>query len=340
MKKILTFILVFSVCLLLSDIYLKYSGIVSPMDTTLDHKYTDRYFSKNKVSYTFKESFGILKTDNNNSISYFSKQSDDSNYHVNLLGNSMVVGSEVFPRHHFATKISDSLGINIQSFAIHGMDIFSTFARYIDLKNQGLLKGQKTFVILPASFFYDTQYDPFYRIPSFVEDKIEIIDKPTKINSKQKQRVYPYMQASSLLTLSSKVISILSRGKLFNILFDKFYFTLSKTENETQFNKKESLKKKEILMMLNIWKNENVSFVYLGSLLKNETTKVQTDFSNECLALLVESGINYFDFSETLPQPISKAKSLYYHPVTKDYGHFNKDGHQYFSNQLIPFIIR
>lgn len=333
MKKVLTYLIVFGISIISFEIYLRYSGIVSPMDTTVNNQKDDRYFMKNKVSYTFKESFGILKTDNQNTITYPNKNTDSEN--INFFGTSMTVASEVFPRHHFGSYIANNSKYSVNNYAVHGMDIYSVFARY--LENRENVKNQKNYIFISAERFPDTKYDPFFLVPDFTKNPITVKNKESKKSSLSKKKVYPFMQNSSLLTLANKVRSIISRGLAPSILLDKFYFKSDKNTEKASY-KKPKINKDEILKMLEVWKNDNVKFVFLGNIETTNLNKEQIEFANECVSLLKLSGIEYFDFSKELPKDIPSRKAFYFHSVTKEYGHFNKDAHKYFAEKILPFI--
>jgi hypothetical protein len=332
MKKIVQFIGVFILGLVIIEAYLQLTNIVSPMDTTLVGDSQERYFMKNKVSFTFKESFGILKSDGKNTLTFGKKDGKP----LSFFGTSMTVASEVFPRQHFANLIGEEKGFSIRNFAVHGMDIYSIFGRYIQVKDQ--IDPKNTYVFISAERFPDTKYEAFFSVPEWENGKMTLVDQGSKASSQGKVKVYPLMQNSSILTLSNRVRSIISRGMAPSILLDKFYFDFSSKNQKTGVYKEPLVNKSDILRMLNTLKKDGVKLVFLGNIEVASLSKQQLNFAKSCLEMVKESGIEYFDFYSVLPQDIEERKAFYRHPVTKDYGHFNKQGHQFFAEKIKDFI--
>lgn len=293
------------------DVIFQQSKIISGLHVQVNKKGT--YFRSQFHAYFFNEGVGIQYTDSNGIMTFLPGQSKT----WNLYGDSYIEALQVFQRHHFANTLAKNKEVTIQNFGQSSMNFESMYARYFQVKDKH--RAEKHLFFISSDDFDTDDIGDFLALPTFTDS--DLILENTSFNYQQtlKRQVERNLQNSSTLMLAKSDLRQIKNGQTQTILFDKL-ITKPNLENHSQ----DLVKPKRVVQLLKRLNQEpNVVFIYRGKI----------PLSSTYFNYFKSAGIQLVNLQKAMDES-EQNKSFYYHKVTKTYGHWNREAHQFIATFL------
>lgn len=308
--NILKFVCTFLVSIFILEVFLSYSKIGQKYLTEIS-KDNERYFRKNMQDFFYKESFGIIKTNEEGIIEYKPK-SGIVKKNINLYGDGFLESMQVFPRLHFGQALADKKDYFIRNFGISGLDIY-TIAQRIK-KTQDENPSDLNIIFLSIKDFKYYPYDPYFPKVKIEENELVLSKSPE--NKDLKVKLIPYFTHSTLLNS----INLIRRDFNSKWLYNKFIQHPAKIKPKypTTTNAYFKYNKKEVNTILRELKKHNILVVYIAG----------TGNESEIVKNFKELQIPLLNLEEKYREENIKPKDLYYFPSTKTSGHWNLFAHK------------
>lgn len=309
-KKIITFIISFIIVIVCIEIWLNYSKIGQKYLTTFG-LHNERYFRPNMNDFFYKESFGIIKTNEYGFIDYKSQTSSPKKT-INLYGDGFLESMQVFPRLHFGQKIADQHNFYLRNFGISGLDLYTIYNRM--KKNEQQFPSDIDVVFLSIKDFKYYNYDDYFPKASVVNDSIKLGNIP--VNKDLKAKLVPVFQSATLINS----INLVRRQINPHFIQSKLFSHPAKIKENypSVSSNKYPFKRDEVKMILSDLKKRKILFVYIGGL-GDEV---------EIVKLFDELNIPLLNLEEVYRKENVSYKDLYYFPSTKTSGHWTVFAHQ------------
>lgn len=310
-KHIGLFILSALVTLVVIDVVFQQSKIITGLHVKVNEKGT--YFRSDFHGLHFNEGVGVQYTDSDGLVTYSPGHKES----WNLYGDSYIEALQVFQRHHFAQTLSEQRQITIKNLGQSNMNFESMYARYFQIKDQ--FPAQKHIFFISSDDFDTDDIGESLALPQFDDSNILVKNVQFVYHPTLKRTIEKQFENSSTLMLVKSDLRQVKNGQTQEILFDKFY-----TENKSVSNLSDLVKPKRVVQLLKALNQEpNVVFVYRGK-------KVMTERYRN---LFKEAHIDIIDLQDAM-EASGDYENYYYHKVTKTYGHWNREAHQFISSFL------
>lgn len=332
LRRICVFIVTFILVMLIIEVYLKFSEIVSTDLYELHDTFGRQYRPGHNLS-TFTEGFSISTI---NDYGYlgpgYPEEKPAGTIRIALLGDSFVQGFEVFGRYHHRTVIEQKLrktfntdAIEVMNFGRDSFDIYEMKCYYDNFVKE--FNPDFTVFIVSYNDFVQNRF-AFHPDFIYLDDKILLDDrfKDTSTYKTYTKTIF-FTQRFRTIKMLKNSISLISTGKFLPIVLGKFFKRKPRYDWESLVI--DTDKVKIIPAILDeLAKEENVYLVD-----KNEFT-----FKENILKLIRERNIKFYDPEKEFQALRDQGIHPNYWKVTNKTGHWNHHGHAVIGNYIADML--
>ena len=334
-KKIFLWLLSFLVTIIILDIFISRSWIIT-LSATDFSKELGRCRRKNMNFVYFNEGFSMGKFNQGRYVgAYYPEEKPSNTLRIGILGDSYVEGLQVFERNHFIRiaekKLYDKLKQKVQilNFGRSGFDLGDMYVYY-----QKLVKPYHCDYVM----FFVSNEDLHILQTDDLIPKVRINDKDSIYISYDEMPVaykkafikqLPISHLSSVFNLINKDRKIIKAGRWVPILLDKIakFFVndvpVEHSHGPTQVSKLSYL-------ILDKLRYEDSKIIIVN----RDKMDLNADFVKK-----IQPPLKYFEILK-VANLFNRGFDPYYWKVTNKYGHLNNRGHIYVGEALSNFNFK
>lgn len=299
------------ILILILELFLRVAGVQQPLWTEIDPVYGKLF--KADVPMTFyNEGFSLTDSDKSGFTSF--RSSSESTNIFTFYGDSYPEAHQVFKRHHFLKGIQENFeNVYAINLSMSGFDFSDSYTRY--LLFDSTLKSDHAFFFLSDDDFEQDDDDPYIPTIKLKDGELNLQNNfAVNAGATTHKYILPLLRKSSLAYLfrravqqykSRDLISILTGGRWHDIKIikerpvsiDPVFYSIFKQ-----------------------WDRKHCTVIYRG----------KKPIPKEYQKLLQAYQIPFFDLEKALRLKCQggNIEDLYYHKGTRQFGHWNIDGHR------------
>lgn len=332
-KNLILFGLSFALTMLAVDVFLQSAEIYTPMKSEIDPEIGPTFARGAKVA-RFNEGFYLGRiNDQRYAGPSVPQKAEDGERRILLLGDSYVLGMQVFERDHFGTLMREQLNetqpgrTEVLNFGQGDFNLSNAYVYYHDFASRWdhdlalfFVSNQDLLLARPVNTgLYPTCYMDGDSL------RIEYSFRETKRYRRYKQ-AEPFAQRSALLRMALNMQRVVLRGDRKGLLLGKFAQLLpTRPERNPNLERRPD---SEI--------STPITRGILTELAANPKAVIvlRAKIPPESRAMLEEYGIPIWDLNPTLEQLEESGHDPFYWPVTRERGHWNQLAHEKIADYL------
>jgi len=341
LKKTILFIITFIIMIFFLDRYLNISEISPVSINTFSNNYCGRIFKANTKYTFFNEGFTINKV---NEYSYLNKgypqRRAPNTVRIALFGDSYVESNQVFNRNYFGTILENQLNLNIKSsnqkyevlnFGRSAFGFENMFAFYESFGKD--FKPDFTLFFVSIENYSSSSLDPLSPKITFINTEDYTVGTNLSQSSYNKfKHLHKFVEASSFMYILNNCRLLTRKGKIPEILFDKFAPHSIEPIKMINLETKSYITDKNLQILEKMSQDPKIIIV-------NRSDNPYPDEIQE----LISNNFKFIDLSIVLENLDEQGINPHYWKATNKNGHWNNSAHKAISEYLstnIPRVIK